>query len=68
MLKFEFVQDGEFTEPYYRVRNRHGATAGEIYWHIKSKTWAFKCFYPGGFQYRTLDAISQKLKELNNGN
>ena len=68
MLKFEFVQDGEFDDPYYRVRNRHGVTAGEIYWHIKSRIWAVRFDYEGGLQYQTLDEISQKIKELNNRN
>lgn len=65
MLKFEFIQPGEFGNPYYGIVNKNKLTGGSLYFHIKSKQWSFSWEIHRGLTAESLREIADKLDELN---
>lgn len=65
MLKFEFVQPGEFDLPYYSIKNKCGNIGGELFYHLKHKIWAFMFYSERGLTSDSLEQIAAKLKQLN---
>lgn len=60
-VNFEYCQDGEFTEPYYVVRNSIGCDLGYLFFELGE--WKFNWKWFAGNEQ--LDQVSAKIKELN---
>lgn len=61
MLKFEYVQDGEYKDPYYQIEIEEVIAGGIEYFNGE---WGLDWIY-GLLTSETLDKISEKIKQLN---
>lgn len=62
MLRFEYVQYGEFHDPEYKIRDdEDNEYIGYLYYN---ETWLFTSDGTWGLSWEYLNEISDKLKEL----
>lgn len=61
MLRFKFVQDGEFCDPIYKVIHENGDSIGELV--LDNGLWYGELYSSCG--HRIFSEISEKIKELN---